>query len=352
MPTNLEAHFMRKGDAELLEIARSEDYRPEAQQLAKALLLRRQLSAEMIEEWRDPTADFAPKPWALGKSGADLRRMFKRRWLVDRLVFWLLVTTSIFSIYKVLRAVELATALFVILWCFPILYLYMLRPLLHGIFYWRTPLQILLLRPFEFPKSRERTRRFARTYLCYLGLTYTLSDTEVKPRILETLLSYLPVFPFSWCWASRPYYDVKEDEDVRGLKEFINRRLARNIAWGLSWDRVFTISCTPQTWKRTVQHLINNAQLIVLDLSHAGEGLKWELDEVRFYHATGKMGFVCYEDYLDAARTFLESYEWSGGRAPEVFAYGNKGLASSSEELIGEFTSLAASFLQVDNHPK
>ena len=95
-----------------------------------------------------------------------------------------------------------------------------------------------------------------------------------------------------------------------------------------------------------------HAQLIVIDLSHAGEGLKWELDELRFYHATGKTVFVCYEEYLDVARTILESCGWPSVRALEVFAYGNEGLASKHDELIGKLASTAASFFQVDKNPK
>src|SRR6185369_1560941 len=280
-----------------------------------------------------------------------LRQMSKRRRFVTRLIFWLFITLSSFGIYKARRTLDLGGAFFLIFWCLPLWYLCFIRPLLHSILFWRTPLQILLLRPFEFPKSQQRTRRFAREYLRYLGHTYTLSDPEVKPRplFLESV-QVLLVLSSLWLYrAFRPYYKVKTDEDVTGLKEFINGRFARNIAWVLSWDKLFKISCTVQTWKRTVQHLINTAQLIVVDLSHAGEGLRWELDEARFYQTTGKLVFICYEDYLDAARTFLESNGWLGGPELELFVYADNGIARRHQELMRTLVSVAASSLKAND---
>src|SRR6185369_7102133 len=213
MPTNLESSFMRKDDDELLAIAHSEDYRPEAQRLAKAVLLRRRSPPGKVEEWRDPTAEFTAKPWAYGKSASALRQMSKRRRFVTRLIFWLFITLSSFGIYKARRTLDLGGAFFLIFWCLPLWYLCFIRPLLHSILFWRTPLQILLLRPVEFPKSQQRTRRFAREYLRYLGHTYTLSDPEVKPRPLF-LESVQVVLVLSSLWlyrAFRPYYKVKTD---------------------------------------------------------------------------------------------------------------------------------------------
>src|ERR1044072_7986854 len=102
MPTYLESTFMNMDDDELLSITQSEDYRPEAKRLAKALLVRRRLPADIAGEWGDAIADFTTKPWAMGKAESSLRRTFKRRRLGDRLIFWLLVTLSIFSMLAAL----------------------------------------------------------------------------------------------------------------------------------------------------------------------------------------------------------------------------------------------------------
>lgn len=337
---------MRMDDEELLVIAHSQDYRPEARRLAKSLLLRRQVPAEAIEEWRDPTADLTSVPWALGKSEAALRRMFRHRRLLDRAILWLPVAVELWDQLKGPSLLSLLIFLYFFVW-----YLALFRPILHVVFYWRTPLRVLFLRPFEFSRSRARTRRFARRYLRYLGHTYTLTDSQVKKRpaffeSLQFLLSFMSLWAY---WLFRPYFHVKHDEDVRKLKEFINRRLARNVAWILSWDKLFKISCTPDTWKRTVQHLINSAQLIVVDVSHDGQGLRWELDEMRFYGATGKTVFVCHEDCLDSARTILDSYGDLLGASREMFLYRDKGLASKHEDLSRALACVAASAVAVNN---
>lgn len=351
MPTDLESKYMRMDDEDLLAIIHSQDFRPDARELAKALLIRRQTPVETIDQWRDPTAKFADPPWAGGRSASQMRQMFKRRRLLDRLIIW---SPLGLGAYSLLRSPDLLffISFFISFWWYYLWYLTVLRPLLYCIFYWRYPLQILLLRPFAFSHSRKLTRRFARNYLRYLGHTYTLSDSEVKPRLafLETLQFFLPFIVSVWMyWIFRPYFKVNSDNDVRRLKEFISRRFARNMAWVLSWDKLFKISCTAHTWKRTVQHLINGAQLIVVDLSDGGEGLKWELNEVQFYRAAGKVVFVCHEDRLDTARMFLGSHGLLVGSEEVVFAYDNKGVAHRREELIVKLASVAASSAAVNN---
>jgi hypothetical protein len=248
---------------------------------------------------------------------------------------------------------------------------------------WRAPLRILLFRPFTFPESRKRTRVFSKRYLRYLGHTFTISDTEIKPKwaFLEGLQVLLPfllalcLFPAlslseiissatdpvkvlynigvvfliltlltGWLFPLfRPFFNVYSDEDISRLKDFISRRRARNIAWVLSWDKLFKISCTSETWKHTVQHLINSVQLIVVDLSNIGEGLKWELDELRFYGATDKVVFVAHSGSFDSALSFLKSYE-----LPELsrglFVYGDDGVATRHKELNDKLISIAVRF--------
>ena len=120
------------------------------------------------------------------------------------------------------------------------------------------------------------------------------------------------------------------------------------MAWVFSWDKLFKVSCAPETWRHTVQHLINSTQLIVVDLSHVSEGLKWELDEVQFYGATDKLVFVSYEESFNEARSFIESYGISECHK-KIFMYGNNGFAARHEELSAMLASVASTRAAANN---
>jgi hypothetical protein len=383
MKVDLEAEYSRKRNEDLLAIVHSQFFRPDAQKLARELLLNRGISEDTINQWRDPDTEFIAPFWSSGMSDLKLRRMLKRHRRLNRISFYLIIIIFvILGLSSDLSLSEKSSGWQILLNFigafsgFAIRLLW-LRLILLSLL-WRAPLRILLFRPFTFPESRKRIRCFTKHYLRYLGHTYTISDTEVKPKraFLESLQFLLPfllaldLFPglseiissatdpvkvlyntgvvfliltllTGWLFPLfLPFFNVHSDEDISRLKDFISRRRARNIAWVLSWDKLFKISCTPETWKHTVQHLINSAQLIVVDLSNIGEGLKWELDELRFYGATDKVVFVAHSDSFDSALSFLKSYELSelsGG----LFVYGNDGVATRHKELNDKLISIA-----------
>lgn len=336
MQPDLETKIRRMNDNDLLAIVHSQDFRPDARKLAWGILHGRGISEEVINHWRDPMAELAALNWCEGMSESELRRMFNHRRIIFRL------TSSAFIIGILVPAYigELMPVyIWVFFWPVSLICFFALNCI-----YWRTPLRILFLRPFNFPESHRRTRRFARRYLRYMGHTYTLSDAEVKPRklLLESLLYiFLVAGQALWIYLLlRPPFEIHWDDDILRLKHFMSRRIACNINWALSWDKIFKISSTPETWKHAVQHLINSTQLIIIDLSYANAGLKWELDEILFYHATNKLVFVAHEDYFDWARSFLKTYG-SSEHATRLFVYDDYGLAKRPEELIAMLASVA-----------
>ena len=367
MKSDLESRYSRMGDDDLLRIVHSQtSFRADAQELAKWMLLNRGISEDAINQWRDPDAEIVVPAWSHGMSNLELRRMFNRRRLIDRITFYLLIIFGIpwFGILWLLWQSDTPNLKFaswqslfsfILIFCWPILGCLWLRYILHG--FWRNPARILFLRPFSFPENQKQVRLFAKLYLRYLGHTYTISDTSIRPRraFFEGLQFFSPVLLsvfvapvpgtsvaqdlflrgfFTW-WIYlmfQPSFDVYWDEDISRLKDFIARKFTRNIAWALSWDKLFKISCTTTTWKHTVQHLINSVQLVIVDLSHIGEGLKRELEELRFYDYIDKAIVIAHEDSEDLARLFLES---SGmlERGKMLFVYGDNGLATKHEEL-------------------
>jgi hypothetical protein len=261
----------------LLAVVHSQSYRSDAQELARKLLLERGLSEDAINQWRDPNAEVADPPWSRGG---------------------------------------------------------------------RTPLRILFLRPFDFPRSRKPTRRFVKHYLRHLGHTYTLSDTEIKPRrelpdILKFLLVVLGQSGWLVFFHPRSSFNVSYDEDIPRLMRFVSRKVSRNIVGIFTRDNLFRVSCAPETWKHAVQYLINSLDLIVIDLSNAGKGLEWELEELRFYGAMGKVVFVARYERITLAQLFLESCGLSEPNR-ELFDYGENGLSTRHEELVAALAAAAS----------
>lgn len=390
MLSDLKSTYSRMVDEDLLVIVHSQmSFRPGAQDLAKEILLQRGISANDINKWRHPDAGFPIRSWSRGKSNLQLRRMFKRRRRLDKITFYLLMIINLpllgislyIALFNSLASWQIRLeALFSFFNIFVVLLWF--RILLQNLSL-RAPLRILLLRPFMFPDSRSRIRRFAKHYLRYLGHTYTVSDTEVKQRwaLLESLQSLLPILLLisvgrsilsnivpdthdsivfvidvieilmidilltGWVYLLfRSSFDIRCDAEVSRFKDFMSRKRARNIAWALSWDKLFKVTCTAQTWKYTVQQLINSSQLIIVDLSRVGENMIWELGELQFYNAVGKVVAIAHEKSAYRARSFLTSGGLVGFNG-EVFVYKDSGLAASHEQLMARLTTVATSSL-------
>lgn len=285
MSAELELRYRNMGDDGLLAIIHSGSFRLDAQRLARRLILERGLSEDVIKHWRDPNAVLAAPLSLNGES----------------------------------------------------------EPKSTPIFFWRTPLRTLFLRPFGLPDSGNVTRNFARRYLSWIGHTYTLSDTEIKPwqegsHLFKFLMLVIGVSAWIVLWHPRPSFNVRYPEDVPRLLDYMCRGAARSISWTF-WDKIFKITCTQESWKRVVQYLINVVDLIVVDLSNGGEGLKWELDELLFYKAIGKTVFVARENGMNSAKLFLKSCGLSEP-SQQVFAYREDGLAAKHEALKAALASV------------
>lgn len=308
-------------DDELVAIVRSTSYRPEAQRLARTLLLNRGLTSEDIEQWRDPNAQIGNPPWATEVSESRLLRRFRlRRWKMiiafPALFIGAMLTTATWSCLP-----------FVIVGAYSLL----------SCIFWRAPLRILLLRPFELRDHGHSVRLFASRYLRYWGHIYTLTDSQIKswpviPEIIKVLLLVTGCLGMLLLWHPRLSFNVACNEDVPILMDFLDRRVTRNVAWTFSLDKLFKVSCTIESWRLTVQHLINSADLIVIDLSNAGEGLAWEINELLFYGANEKTVFITKRDGVMVARSFMNSCGLAQDQS-ELFVYRDDGVAVRHEEL-------------------
>lgn len=210
-----------------------------------------------------------------------------------------------------------------------------------------TPSRILLLRPFDFHQSRRPTRCFIQRYLSHLGHTYTLSDTEIKPRReVPELISFICAAlllmltgQFVRFSIPRFAFNVFFDEDIRRLLDFVSKK---KIALRFSSVKLCHVICTSEAWLHTVQYLINSMDLIVFDLSRVGDGLKQELVELGFYNAMNKVVFVARDNTISSAQPFFDTYGLSKPNK-ELFAYGNDGSVTRHEEIKAALASAVRS---------
>lgn len=316
MKSDLESRYRQMADEgkldDLLAIFHSHSYRPDAQELARSLLLDKGLSEDDINQWRDPNAELAGMP------------LFRDS---------------------------------------------------------RAPFRVLLLRPFALFQSGKRTRRFVQEYLRPKGHVYTLADSEIRPRrepseVRQALLASLSLaLPFLSRLLRNSFY-IHYDEDIPRLMHFIGRRICRNVALTLSIDGMCKIICpgtqpmsSPSStyssvdklrkivcrepWRHTVRYLINSFNIVVVDLSDTGspdrrDGLKWEVDELRFYGVMSKVVFVALNASASRAHLFLESCGLSRWDK-ELFLYSEEGLALRPERLSAALASAAARSVRFNN---
>lgn len=339
MKSDLELLYNKKSDDELILIVNSPlSYRAEALETAQRLLAERGVSEDTINAWRDPSAEFVVSAWHRNLTESALKRKFILRRLLYIVPLWL------FLAYWTVMVLNDRNFSFAVVFIIPINYLCLafFRSLFFGIFF-GAPLRILLLRPFMFSQNRKQLRYFGKNYLRYLGHTYTIADSEIKSRrSFFEVFSYFSITPMLILFARyvKPNFNVRYYEDIPKLKVFLSRRIARNIAWALSWDKLFKISCTAESWKFTVQNLINSAQVVIIDLSNIGEGLKWETEELSFYNSLGKLLIITHKDRLARAQDFVKLSVLSGYNN-EIFAYDDKGILINPENFTLALASAA-----------
>lgn len=156
---------------------------------------------------------------------------------------------------------------------------------------WRHPDRILLLRPFGQRRVSRALKRFNRRYLAYRGFTFTLADKHLRNSLVAYLVEniptdfgslatviYRPLFRRLQRWVS-----VRRPQDLSILRLRLRSRWRLTNFW-CSWlglrDRINKFRSRDELWKDCIGILLDDCQVIVLDMSHAGEGTLWEIQEL------------------------------------------------------------------------
>jgi hypothetical protein len=156
---------------------------------------------------------------------------------------------------------------------------------------WRHPDRILLLRPFGQQRISRSLKKLNRRTLAYRGFTFTLADKHLKDSLLLYLMSHLPAdFGSLATLVYRPlfrrmhrYVFVRKPRDLDLVRLRLRSRWRLTALWqswlGLS-DRINKFRSRDELWKDCISILLDNCQVVLIDMSHAGQGTTWELEEV------------------------------------------------------------------------
>lgn len=156
---------------------------------------------------------------------------------------------------------------------------------------WRYPDRILLLRPFGQRGISRALKRFNRRYLAYRGFTFTLADKHLRNSLIAYLVENIPTdFGSLATVIYRPLFRrLQRRVSIRRPRDLSILRLRLRSRWRLtnfwcSWlglrDRINKFHSRDELWKNCIDILLDDCQVIVLDMSHAGEGTLWEVQEL------------------------------------------------------------------------
>jgi hypothetical protein len=158
-------------------------------------------------------------------------------------------------------------------------------------FLWPNPDRILLLRPFgQGPLSRAM-KRFNRKHLAWHGFTFTLADKYLKHSLTAYALAHVPLDLGSIATTVyRPLFRrlhrfvfITKPADL-GLLRLRLRSQWRLGSFWQSWfglgDRINKFRSRNELWQDCISMLLDECQVLVVDLSHAGAGTTWEVEQI------------------------------------------------------------------------
>ena len=210
---------------------------------------------------------------------------------------------------------------------------------------WRSPDRILLLRPFGRKKLSKAVRRFSKRNLAVRGFTVSLADRYLRESIFLWIVSSIPTDPGELLiYFYRPLYRrvrrfliIRKPRDLRELNDRIGGRFSRGrfcaSTLGLS-DGIQKVRTLDPVWRSAVDLLMSNSQVIVMDLSEAKEGSRWELQRIRERGLEWKTLLIAEQNSVEQAKDeigrswgsgwVVHLYRSNDGTLLDAVAFGNE----------------------------
>jgi hypothetical protein len=66
----------------------------------------------------------------------------------------------------------------------------------------------------------------------------------------------------------------------------------QNIAWFLSYSKIFPVKASDSYWRQLVIELINQSEVVVLYLSDMSDNMFWELETAKLPEFDGKCIYI------------------------------------------------------------
>ena len=194
--------------------------------------------------------------------------------------------------------------------------------------FWKRPLKIVVLRPFNRGVTTKPLRQFLRRNLARYGHIYTLADADIKIPFIV----WIPIFIGQIGFLQFRLRTLREPKAVARLARVLERRFLRNLNWCMIWSRLFPVKTIDALWKECVEVLLRSVDVIVIDISEVREGIIWELDRVRSLGFMDRVFLVCHDkSSADSKKTALSVFE-TAETVPLVLEYSHNGCVADFEK--------------------
>lgn len=174
---------------------------------------------------------------------------------------------------------------------------------LPGALFWQQSKQFVVLRRFQRDDASKTLQRVLKEYVAPYGHIYTLADRDVKISWLiryPILLTQFAYFHF------RPRY-IQSPRDIRKLLQAMNMRWLRNINWFVSWNKVFAVDSTDNSWEQCVRSMCEISDVIICDISERSPHIEWEVNQIITSQWLDKTLFLTSNNTQQGSLEFLQS---------------------------------------------
>ncbi|MFT2010978.1 hypothetical protein ACMA1I_20060 [Pontibacter sp. 13R65] len=199
----------------------------------------------------------------------------------------------------------------------------------------KKPKIILLLRPFSEPHISSKLKNLVRDEISFLGFTFTLADKHFtspsrRDKLLKTFYNLSGVLT---SWLSPTSLRAKTKTDIQQLNNVVSSTRKLCWLWLISYSRLLVITASDNFWQATVKLFLDNADLIIVDLSEVGIGSIWELKELKRNSHRLRIIFIASQGNIKNAQELINSFFPNNLNC--FFGYRPDGTFVRREEFLG-----------------
>jgi hypothetical protein len=198
--------------------------------------------------------------------------------------------------------------------------------LLPGALTWRDPRRIVVFRRFKTRERNRALRHIATRHLGRYGHVFTLADQEIHRSWfvrIPALFGQLSFLHF------RPH-NVTSERRLAALKQLLGRRAWLNLNWLVDLRKIFPIRLSDDYWQACVKALLDDADVVVMEVSNFSAALSWELHECERRGLLNRIILLAEREHAEPARTQLSGV-FAGRSEPferALFTYRGAELAN------------------------